>query len=205
MTVQLAIDWQTLRKVIQDWFRRSTELEIIWADQDQPQPEYPYASLNIISGPTRVGGRDDVIDSTDLTAPAGQEVELCHQGPREFTVNVQIHVGPVKDQSGTRQEPLPNCDARALLATAEAQILFQVTKQEFKEKALAFVRSQTPLSLDPIIAGDFVHRVSQDFEFSTMSRVAERTTFIEDATITGTITDPVGTEIAVDFSVDTTP
>lgn len=200
MTVQVAVDIEAIQDAIQDWFSTATELETIWDDQDQPQPPYPYAGLDIISGPRRIGGRDDKINTTDL-AKVGEEVEICHIGDRHLVVSCQIHVGPKKDQSGTFQEPAPNCNARALMASADAQLELERTKTLFRNATLAFVRSQDPISLDLPIAGQIVSRVQMDVEFATKSRVVERETFIEDVGITGTF-EGAGTPIVEDFSVD---
>ena len=62
------------------------------------------------------------------------------------------------------------------------------------------------LSLDLEIDGEFVSRVQMDVEFATTARVTEKTTFIEDITITGTIDPSDGaTPVVEDFSVDSTP
>lgn len=205
MPVTEPISWPTLRGTIFDWFSGATGLEGIWSDQDQPQPPYPYFSLNVMSGPTRIGGRDDVINTT-LGSGAAAQSQLTHQGPRHFVVGCQIHVSQKMDQFGTRQEPTADCNARSLMGSAEFDLELQATKKAFKACALAFIRIVgDPLSLDLPIDGEFVTRVQMDVEFATTARVQEFETFIENATITGTITPPGGAPIVDDFSVDTDP
>lgn len=205
MSVQVPIDWKAINDAIFDWFSGSTGLVTIWEDQDLPQPEYPYASLDIISGPTRVGGKDDIINTTDLTK-TGEEVELCHLGHRHFTVACQIHVGPKKDATGTFQEPDPNEGARSLMSSAEGQLETIATKRLFRPIGLAFVNRLAMLSLDLPIAGQIVSRVQMDVQFATTSRVVERETFIESVELTGTFKDQADDTVSVeDFSVDSTP
>lgn len=201
MTVALAIDWEAVQDAIWQWFSESTELVTVWADQDMPQPKYPYASLDIISGPTRVGGQDDVVRVTDL-AQVGEEVQHRRIGLRQFIIACQIHVGPKRNQFATFQEPTPNCNARALMSSAEAQLETFAIHQIFRDACLAFVRRTEMLSLDLPIAGEILSRVQMDIEFATNSVVDERTTYIEDVGMTGTFTDPGDTTLPPeDFSI----
>lgn len=204
-TVQQPIAWKVLRSLIFRWFAGSTGLEGIWSDQDQTQPRYPYFSLRIISGPRRIGGRDDVVN-TNVGSGATLLVKSTHRGPRHFVVSSQIHVSQKRDQFNTRQEPVADCDARALMESAEANLELQLTKAAFKPCGLAWVRTVgdiIDLTID--IAGERVRRVQSDFEFATTAEVQELETFIEDVTITGTITPPGGSPIVEDFSFDSDP
>lgn len=205
MAVQTVIDWATIRDAIYDWFFAATELPTIWADQDAPQALYPYATLNVVGGPRRIGGKDNIIRTTDL-GQVGEEVELSHEGPRLFTVGCQIHVGQSTDANGIRQEPSPASNARALMSTAEAALEFETARQLFKDAALAFVRTFSVQSLDVVIAGEFISRVQMDVEFATKLKAVERVTFIEKIEITGTFEPPEGPPtFDEDFSVDSTP
>ena len=202
MTVKAPIAWAALRTAIYDWFAVATELDGLWSDQDQPQLPYPYFALNIISGPTRIGGRDDVIVTTTGVDP-NQMSQLDRRGPRHFVVSCQIRVSQKKDQFQTRREPVPACNARALMTAAEGALESQLVKTAFKACALAFVRVVgDPLSIDLPIDGEFVSTVQMDVEFATTASVTEVASVIEDVTITGTLDDN-GTPIVDDFSIDT--
>ncbi|MCG8433488.1 MAG: hypothetical protein MJA83_05610 [Gammaproteobacteria bacterium] len=201
MSVTPAIDFAAIRGALHDWFSEATGLKTIWADQNRPQPPYPYASLNPITGPVRIGGKDDVVRTTDL-AQAGQEVEHCHIGDRLITISCQIHVAPVDDQFGTEQEPDPQCDAMSLMATAEAHLDTEVNRARFFLVSLAFVSVQSLPQIDLPIGGQIIKRTQMDVQFATKSRVVERTTYIENVTITGQLKDEGGASLPdIDFSV----
>lgn len=204
MAVEQAIQWRAIQDAIYDWFNEATELGTLWSDQNTPQLPYPYATLNRISGPSRVGGKDDVITRVIGTAP-NEQIEHCHQAPRHFTVSCQIHVGQKADLSGVDQEPGPECDAFALMSAAEARLGTLINRGRFRDVALAFVNVSAINSFDLPIGGEIISRVQMDVTFATMSRVTELDTFVEETTLSGTVTDPSGPDVSINFTVDSTP
>lgn len=62
--------------------------KVLWASQDMPRPLDDYLLLKM-GDQTTDGAFDAVEDFTDLTRPAGQEVELRVEGWREFTLTLQ--------------------------------------------------------------------------------------------------------------------
>lgn len=75
---------------LHDWIRANVpaNVAIIFAEQDGPRPPFPYVSVRI-EGPRRVGGADELRYVTNLSNPAGQEVEQTVAGQRELTVLMQ--------------------------------------------------------------------------------------------------------------------
>jgi hypothetical protein len=67
------MNWTTIQNAIHDWFETATGITAIWADQNAPEPGYPYATLNIISGPIKVG-MDELVQSEDLTRAGNVKV-----------------------------------------------------------------------------------------------------------------------------------
>lgn len=197
MTLQIPIDWRTIENALHTWFSSTTGLETIWSNQDAPQPEYPYATLNIVAGPTRVSPHDESRTlSEDLSGVTnvGQEIELGFMSPRMFTVGCQIHVGPPADSD-------PDCDARAFMSSAEAQLNLPSIQAGFKAANIAFVRTNNVNTLDLVVNGEFISRVTMDVEFATTSLVTERDTYLEGvkSPVSGTF-EHFGESIPDDFS-----
>ena len=117
---QEPICWDDIECAIHEWVTETLNLgedRAIWENQNIPQPSYPYVSL-LKSGP-RMFGRDEVRVQTDLGAALGEETELRTQGPREFTLTVQVHVGSLdgEDCPGPGD---PMADAIALMSRLQA-------------------------------------------------------------------------------------
>lgn len=86
--VTLPFDFSAAEDAIHDWFSTATGLTTVWRDQSAPQPAYPYGSLLIIAGPTKLGGQDEVRESTDLTIVQNVKVTPIAQNDTLYTVTM---------------------------------------------------------------------------------------------------------------------
>lgn len=95
------MSWTTLRDGIQAAVVAATQLpadKVVWKDQDVGQPALPYAAVQVSASDNP--GQDGIVPSTDLTRPAGKEVELKVVGLREITIAVEVYVS-MKDDAGS--------------------------------------------------------------------------------------------------------
>lgn len=175
MSALAPIDWETIEDAIQSWFVEATGLDAVnWANQDAPQPPYPYAILNVVSGPTKVGGEDEVRTSTPLPSPAAPIppvlAEYC--GPREMTVSCQVSVGQPFDG-------VPSAHARALASAAQAALGMDGVRDKLRAAGLSVIQELPVQSFDVQIADVWVARSSMDVRFGLASSVEEKVQAIE--------------------------
>lgn len=62
------LDFETFENAIHAWFSGSTGLTTVWANQSAMQPQYPYATLDVISGPSISGQWGDSYAEVDYDA-----------------------------------------------------------------------------------------------------------------------------------------
>jgi len=191
---QAGLDWRTVEDAIFNWFASATGIDVIWANQDVPQPPWPFGTLNIIAGPTKIGGEDSVIVTTDMNQPAGEEVQLDNRGPRHFVVSCQVIQGPPDTHN-------PDIHARRLASAAHAALSLESVHQAFTAVGLAMVEVDNITSIDTEVGQEWTTRSVFDVTFAFMSSITERTGFINNVEATGTL-DDAGTDIVEDFSTN---
>lgn len=57
---------QTFQKEIIEWIETSLSITAIWDKQSEQRPDLPYASLNIISGPSLIGVPEAIHKTTNI-------------------------------------------------------------------------------------------------------------------------------------------
>jgi hypothetical protein len=190
---QAGVDWQVAENAIAAWFAGATGIDVLWANQDIPQPPWPYGTLNMIAGPTKIGGEDNVRRSTDLNQ-AGEEVQLEHNGPRHITVSCQVIQGPPDTHN-------PDCHARRLAGAAHAALSLESINAAFNAAGLAVVNAEPVTNADIEVGGEWTSRGVFDVTFAFTSSITERVGYFENADIEGTF-DDAGSDIVEDFSTN---
>lgn len=88
MTAPTPINWTAIENAIQDWFSGATGLTTIWRDQSAPQPDYPFATLLTIAGPTQIHGQDEQRETTDATRALDVKITPIAQANTKYTVTI---------------------------------------------------------------------------------------------------------------------
>lgn len=104
---------QAIEDALHAWVMTATGLagdHVIWLNQDVPRPLDPYCTLKMESQDLD-GAFDQIEDFTDLTRPAGQEVELRVTGWRELFVQVEAFSHTVSGD-GTAKDMLDNVQTK---------------------------------------------------------------------------------------------
>lgn len=91
--------------------------DIRWADQNAGEPQGNFITLRL--GDLVPHGQDALVDATDLTRAAGQEIELRVRGERDLTVSVQCWTTATVD-AGTAADVLDDVQASLSLPTRRA-------------------------------------------------------------------------------------
>jgi hypothetical protein len=189
------IDWRAIEDAIHSWFATATGIEVVWQGQDTSQLRYPFGTLNIISGPTKIGGDDEQRSTTNLSAPAGKEVTISYTGNRQFTVSCQINVGKPDDND-------PDCNARHLMSVAAAQLETLPTKDALNAVDLSVATVEGVNTFDLVVGGEWTSRVQMDVIFNTVFNLTDLDSgqaYMANAGITATLDDQ-GNPIVEDFS-----
>jgi len=153
--------WRDIDDAIHAWFAESTGLQAIWANQDAPQPDWPYGILNRIVGSTKVG-QDGVRYSIE-----GDRVDATFCGLRQFTVSCQIDLGPIGQCRGL--------DANAVLSAAQMALKFPGTLERFRAVDIACFGDNNPINQFDVVVGDVWNsRAQMDLDFYTAANVTEK-------------------------------
>lgn len=187
------IDWDFIEKKLIEWVVLILPQlidKVIYADQDIPQPGYPYASLKRIAGPTREGGVDEQRTVTDLAQDQGQEIQIQTIGPREFTLNIQIH--------HKRPAAGPSRDAVAMAGRLEASLDQLRSREILTAGGLSVIESLPVLDISALENATWISRASLDVRFRTTSVMTERTGYIDKVQFTSL--PPPGLPFTVDAS-----
>ena len=177
------IDWRKVEDAIQEWFERSTGLgpgKVVWANQDMMQPPHPYATLNVISGPRKIGGEDE----TRCKIVDGQ-AKLLKVGEREFTVSCQTHVGPTNDNN-------PEEHSRALMSRAEAALGLPEYRDRLTEAGVSVIEQLNILNLDLVVADQYISRTGMDVRFGLAVCTSQDIQTIENVIVNGTLSRAEG-------------
>jgi len=187
------IDWESIDSALFDWVQTSFDGigeevslnngQIIWANQNIPQPAYPYITLRRDSL-IRLGGRDEIRQSVDMSQPQGQEVALETVGVREFTLTLNAFVD---EQTGANN---PNCDAIYLLSVLQSSLSQQSIIEAFCLSGIAVVEELAVTDLSEVVNGLFISRASMGVRFRTTFTCIERTGFIDTVEIQSVPSNP---------------
>lgn len=179
------MDWATIQNALIAWFAAASGLTTIWANQNAPQPAYPYAVLNIISGPVVLGIDETraTVDAADPPPPAGQEIILETCGPRELTVSCQV----------LSSSDTPPNDARSLLTAAQAALRQIGMTEALNAAGLGVQQADAVMSIPNIANGRWLSRAAMDVRFNAWSSVTERTGYIQTTEAQATFTKEDGT------------
>lgn len=180
------IDWETVENAVYDWLTGNitgSELEIvpeaIWANQNAPQPAYPFCSMSIVSM-IQEGGRDESRATTDLARDAGEEVELLTVNQIQFTLSLSFHTDP--KSGGTS----PQGRARALAQKARSSLAMRAVLDFLAAAGIAVVAEEGVTDTSVVVNGAWLSRATLDVRMRVVSQMAQYAGFIEKVHLTST-------------------
>lgn len=151
----LPVNWALIRDTLWQWFSEVSGCETIWADQNEPQPAYPFASLNILPGTIALGA----LDEQRIAADGSLQIV----GQRDFVLSCQIHSGtPAHD---------PNCDAISRAHSVIASLAVPQYAPAFRTANLGLRERGQVQMLDLVVGAEWIRRAQVDIRFGTMSFV----------------------------------
>lgn len=190
MPATTPIDFAALESALYGWFYDCVDIATVWANQDAPQPDYPFAHL-ILSPITDVGPRELRYADTSGTPAAGEEIEFNVVQQHEVTLSCTVHVVPEK--VGSQPLPLnPATYAKAKASAARASLNLPSVKETLCSAGLTVRRIEPLIDISAVIGPDYVDRATFDVVLGLSSCITERTTYIETVETEGTFTTSGG-------------
>ncbi len=183
MTVSSPIDMAIFREAIHTWFTGATGLDTIWAAQSAPQPEYPFGSLQIVSGPNPVSPSWETRDSTDLSRAAGREVAQERVVPCTFNISCQALVGMPEGR-------FPTQDALFYMNKALAALTLPSFLTPLREANISVMSASQINNISSLIGGSFAAQAELEPKFGASLSVTEYAGYIK--TVHGTSTPASG-------------
>lgn len=183
-TPQPSIAWEEVEQALVDWATEMTGLETVWAEENAPQPERPYITLDWLSLPAPIG---DDYWSTEADEET-KEIDRVMEGVRRATITVGVHAAE------TRPGRNANYFADLLVNSLHSDT---VAARFFAPYRMA------PWGTQAILKGQFAeegHAVSRASFDMTMGFAAgtglpsERVGYITGASITATLSSPSMTD-----------
>jgi len=166
------IDLEVFQDAVHEWFAAATGIETIWRQQDAPQPELPFATLLIISGPLPVSPFWAESMTTDLNRPQGQEIEIDHCVPCKISVSCQVFVGMPDGRN-------PHYDAASYLRRAQAALEFLEVRELFSGFTISVARTGAMQNISAYLDEFLESRANMDVEFNALLSVKELIGYIK--------------------------
>jgi hypothetical protein len=157
-------NWALVETTLYDWFSEQVDpLPVIWGNQDAPQPNYPFATITIIAGPTPVYEFDELRASEALVP---EDVKLTATGQRKITVSLSIFVAPLGSLD-------PAVHARMIAQRVITSLAFYSIREVFRAANMSCIRQLGGLVTDSFIADTWIARAVVDLQFVIASESAE--------------------------------
>lgn len=179
------IAWTTIEDAIYDWIFAATGLATIWGEQDSPQPVYPYASLRVIAGPTKVAGQDEERITYDGGQPLGQEIGIEVAGLREMTVSIQVHA--------RESDALSTNHPRDMMTRAQSSLGLPSVLSALHVAGLSVIEEGAVQNVSEAIEDTWISRAMMDVRFGLAASIMERTGYIKDVEVDPLYKKPDGT------------
>lgn len=160
------IPWREMEDGIQEFLVAASEYpedQVIWADQTAPRPPYPYISINVISGPNKIG----TLDEQKFEAPTTMKT----RGVREMTISCNVY--------GTPNSVDPETSARSIIGVIEARLGVDSFRSILQAVGLA-VREINSVTLpSQNISNSWISRGNLDIRLGLASNIEEQVSTIE--------------------------
>lgn len=183
----MSVEWKPIEKALFDWILRVfpdlPRNHIQWEDQNLAQPVYPYVTLRkstLIS----IGAPDELRQTTDLAAPAGEEVSMETISVREFTLFINAHVD---EESGAKD---PDADAFWMMTRLQTSLSQMSTRELFQLAGISTIEDLGIDNLSQTQNGVFFSKANMDIRFRVCFSEVEKAGYIDSANIKSVPSDP---------------
>ena len=183
----MSIEWKPIDDALFDWVLRVFPTlgrpSVQWENQNLPQPAYPYVTFkkgSLVGN----GSKDESRETTDLTAPAGEEVSIETVSVREFTLSVSAYVD---ESSGSKD---PDCDAFWMMTRLQVSLSQLSTSEAFELVGISIVEDLGVDDLSQTQNGQFFSKANMDVRLRVCFSSIEKAGYIDSANVKSVPSDP---------------
>jgi len=176
--VDSPISLETFQNAVQQWCQDATNIKTIWRNQSAPLPDYPFASLMVISGPTPVSSHWETRTTFDEERLL-REIEYNTCVPCTFVISVQFYIA-LQDSRN------PGYAATQYAARAQSALRMPSYIDHFRSNSIAVNNTGTVQNIDQLIHDAYVSRANIDVTFGAPLNAYEYVTYIEQVEISNT-------------------
>ena len=186
-------DWVAIENAISAWVRAASGYaagQVIWAEQS-PTGTRPTGSIITmrLGDIAEVTGLDELQENTNLSRPAGQEVELRAKGFKKFTIGLQAY--------GT--STTGNATGRSVLSACQTSLSLPSIRDALGAVNIAPMDYGTVQNVTAINHTLFESRAVCDFQFYVLDEYTELTGYIATVQTVSYLGDPLGTRDNIDI------
>lgn len=179
-----------IEDALRAWVKTATGLpdgQVYFANQNGPQPgasgQLPFVTILVAGDVLRMGALDEFSTSTNLAAPAGQEITQATQGPRDLAVSVQAFGEGTITKTGVVTAP-------QLLAACQTALGLESVRYALNAAGLAPYDMGEIRRLDEVVETGFQGRATLDLRFYSGDYQSETNGYINEVSGTGTLVEP---------------
>lgn len=163
----MALNWTTIESALQAWLSSATATPVVWEHANAPDPATPFATLLVARVAPGAGERAD--SATNLSNPAGQEVEETAVVPLELSVTARAYAAPTSG-AGT---------ARELLVNALGALFFPSRREALRVAGLVVSFVGDVVDETAQVGSTWQSRAAMDVRFRCVDTAVARTGYIE--------------------------
>ncbi len=162
----MALNWIEIEDALQTWLSSATGVQVFWEHTYTTAPTLPYASLLVTKVAPGPGERAD--SATNLSNPAGEEVEETAVVPLELTVTARAYSHQTSG-SGT---------ARELVANALSALFFPSRREALRVAGLVVAGVGDVVDETTLVSSTWESRAAMDVRFRCVDTAVEKTGYI---------------------------
>ena len=180
--MSLGLSLSTMVGAITTWLEADSSLtSAVYTGQHAPKIDYPYATINLISGPILSGGRR--AEKLDYNATDDQ-IDITYYDQALMTFSLQFYSDD------------PSLHAMDLAFEALNSLQLLPTREALMSTAkLAYLSDGGIVNLDFVASNQLISRSGLTVTFNTVVSTSEQIDTIDSVTIEETLTDEAGTSL----------
>jgi hypothetical protein len=162
----VSLNWIAIENALQSWLSAGAGVTVVWEHANAAAPALPYASLLVTRVAPVAGDRAD--SATNLSNPAGQEVEETAVVPLELSVTARAYAVPTSG-SGT---------ARELVANALSALFFPSRREALRASGLVVAGVGDVVDETALVGSTWESRAAMDVRFRCVDTAVAKTGYI---------------------------
>ncbi len=189
--------FSAIEDAIHTWVTNASKLagnQVYFTHQNGPQPsDRPFISITIGESIRSIGAVDEMTRDTDLTRPAGSEIQQTVTGQRDMTCLIQAFAeGVVERPLPQLPFTLPSIGSRtavALMLDIQVALGLESVRSGLNAVGLSPYNIGRVRRLDALIETHFEGRAILDLNFYMSDQVIEQVGYVKEIQGTGTFID----------------